>query len=340
MVKEWNLLRAVACLSIVLLHSSTQTAGVIGYSSVEKYELIRILLCYATPVFILLSEILLANKYKTSVPTDFFSKRLKFIIGPFVTFAIVDALVVNYIRTNNINVPDKIFNNLIGDFEGYFILVIFQFYIMHYVITRYNISLKKLLPFSFIFMFIHLQVLSWDSPPINEYKPYLIIPFTAWFGYFTLGYLIGENYSKVASFLKEYKWLTILLLIFSIYLISLSYISGVTEVSSKRIDIFPLAVSVCLFIIAWGQFIPNFKIINLVSNYSLGIYLLHWQIQRLISPYIVNLFSKYMNVTAIILLVFIISLVMSIVIIRLFSFFPFGKYLVGNIKRMYNVSSN
>ena len=96
MVKEWNLLRAVACLSVVLLHSTTQMGILLGGLQANYYDLFRIGLCYATPAFIVLSEIILANRYSLKVPSGFFIKRFKYIYIPFLVFSVIDGIVVNY----------------------------------------------------------------------------------------------------------------------------------------------------------------------------------------------------------------------------------------------------
>lgn len=332
MIKEWNLLRTVACLSIVLLHSTTHIGRAIGYPQIENYHIYRLILCFATPTFIVLSEIILANKYNNKLPANFFKRRLKLIFGPFITFAIVDALVTNYLSTNGINLNENIFNNLLGMYEGYFILVIFQFYILHYLIIRFKISVERLLPISIVVMIIHLYLLKSGIPFFYEHRATLKLIFTAWFGYFTVAFLIGKHYQAISQFLKSYKWLTIILVFFSIYLIFMSYNAGNTNIDSRRIDIFPLSIVISLAVLAWGQIIPNLKIINLISNYSLGIYLLHWQVQRIISPYIANLFN---STSTRVLGLFIISLTISIIIIKLISLLPFGKFLVGNTKRGY-----
>ena len=123
MVKEWNLLRVTACLSIVLLHSTTQTGRALGYvPQSELYEFFRIVLCYATPTFIILSEIILANRYKEKIPKGFFVKRLKFIVIPYLIFAVIDSLIARRFNPHfdlNKTIVEKIWENIFpGAFVG------------------------------------------------------------------------------------------------------------------------------------------------------------------------------------------------------------------------------
>ncbi|CDQ38371.1 acyltransferase family protein [Virgibacillus salexigens] len=334
MIKEWNLLRTIACLSIVLLHSSTIIGRSIGYTAIENYYIIRIILTYATPTFIVLSEIILSNRYQSQLPERFFLKRFKLIFLPFISFAIIDAIVVNYLSVNDINIINKIISNLAGGYEGYFILIIFQFYILHYIILKYRISVEKLLPVSITIMLAHLGLLNSDLDLIAEYKTYLKLPFTAWLGYFSVAFLIGKHYVKIANFIRNYKWMTLILAFFSIHLILVSFEAGYNQVDSRRIDIFPLSISISLAVLAWGQIIPNYKLINMISNFSLGIYLVHWQILRFFSPFLLE-FTKDVSPTLQIIIMFIFTLILSMIVIKVISLLPFGKYIIGNTKRVY-----
>ncbi|MFC0013773.1 MULTISPECIES: acyltransferase family protein [Allobacillus] len=334
MIKEWNLLRTVACLSVVLLHTTTQIGRSIGYPNIDSYYFLRILLTYATPTFIVLSEVILANKYNNRIPEGFFTKRIKLIIFPFIIFAVIDALVVNYISANGIDITQKIISNLTGNFIGYFILIIFQFYILHYLIIKFNISVLKLFPISIFVMYVHLWAIQQNFPFINEHATFFKLFFTAWGGYFTIAFLIGKEYQTIAKFLYKYRWLTVVLLFYIVMFLFASYEGGNTRVDSRRLDIFPLSVGVSLFVLAWGQKLANFNFINIISNYSLGIYLLHWQVQRIITPYLTNKLIDISPHIQIIVL-FTLSVVISMLIIKLISFLPFGKYIVGNTRRTY-----
>lgn len=330
MIKEWNFLRVFACLSVVLLHSTTNMKTASGeFPTIENFQLFRILLTYATPTFILLSEIILANKYSEVLPSDFLRKRMKFLLGPFLSFAIIDALIVAYISVDKVNVIGKIIKNIQGDYAGYFILIIFQFYILHYIITRFKIPVKNLL---FIGTAVMIVYLSYITQPDFEYNLYWKLPFIGWLGYFVVAYTIGIHYRKIAAVLKQYKWFTLIPVYYTGYLVSQSYEAGITMVNSIRVDIFPFTVAMTLALLAWGQTIPNNRIVQIISNYSLGIYLLHWQIQRIIAPYIANV---YQNSLLGVLVLFIISLILSMIIIYIISLLPFGKYIVGNTKRKY-----
>lgn len=331
MIKEWNLLRVIACLSIVFLHSTSQVGLATGFPKTEYYQLIRTILCYATPTFVILSEIILANRYPHKLPEKFWTKRLKWIFAPYISFAVIDAFVSYKISPTSVDIDQMILKNIfLGNFEGYFILIIFQFYVLHYFVTKYKIPTNVLIPISILSMIIHFEIVNGDISFVKENMGLFKIPFTAWFGYFTIAYVIGKHYKKASALLLKHKWLTLAGVLLSLMCVFVFFKAGYTSVGSRRIDLLPLTVAISIAVIAWGQLIKNTKIINTISNYSFGIYLLHWQIQRYfgydISQYFEGTFTR-------VIALFFFSLGASMLIIKIVSMLPFGSYIVGNVKR-------
>ncbi len=333
MIKEWNLLRVVACLTIVLLHSTTQTGWKHGFPDIDYYHTIRAILCYATPTFVVLSEIILANKYPNGLPKGFWLKRFKYIYLPFISFAIIDAL-ATYYQNPKTDLLTKLKDNIIeGDFGGYFVLIIIQFYILHLIVTKFKFSMLWFVPLSIMVMEISLNVLRLEIPFVEENEHRLTISFTTWIAYFAIAFLIGKHYTVVAEKLRVYKWHTILMVIASILYMFVMTKTGLEGVTSRRVDLLPLVISMCLMVLAWGQYIPNSKIVNTISNYSFGIYLLHWQIQRFIAPYTANYFN---HTSTRVLGLFFISLILSMILIKLISYLPFGSFIVGRTTRKWD----
>lgn len=329
-INEWNLLRTIACLSIVFLHSMTMVSRINEPSQIELFTFLQIILCYATPTFLVLSAIILSNQYPQSLPSGFWKKRFKWIYVPFLFFGFIDALVLMH-KGNAIILSDKLINNMVfGLYEGWFVLVIFQFYILHFLVIHLKVSMKWIVPISLVTMILYLNILNGGHPFVGEYKSYLKIAFFAWIGYFSIAFIIGKYYKGLAKTLKKYRWLTLLSLIVSVLLIYYNYQTGFTSVNSRRWDLIPLVFSVTMFVIAWGQSVPSFRVVSMISNYSFGIYLVHWQLQRYITDPIVELFP---NIATQVVGLFIASVILSIITIKLVSLLPFGSYLVGKVKK-------
>lgn len=332
MIKELNLLRTIACLSIVFLHSTTLMGRVVGHPQIELYHFSRIALCFATPTFVVLSIIILANRYRDNLPENFWASRFKFIYLPYVSFAVIDAFVVKYFEPH-VLLDQRILENLLtGKFVGWFILVIFQLYFLYYFVVKYKLSMKWLFPISLLISTVYLTRIYGDIniPFLKNFEYTLKLPFLAWFGYFTIAVIIGKHYKLISEKLLKYRWLTFLWFFISLSILYISYRSGITGIHSRRLDLYPLVLSITAVILAWGQLIPKSKLINTISNYSFGIYLLHWEIQRFIAPYVGQYFIH--RSTKIIVL-FITSLFLSMVIIKIISHLPLGSYVIGTVKR-------
>ena len=81
-IDEIFLLRSIACLSIVFLHafarSFLEENGVVNS--------INMLLTFGTPTFVFISEFILARSYLGKLPSDFWRKRVKFVLLPYLLF--------------------------------------------------------------------------------------------------------------------------------------------------------------------------------------------------------------------------------------------------------------
>lgn len=79
LVNEIFLLRAFACLAVVVIHSINSVFANFGIRKVPEYMeinnvlfVIQILLMFGTPMFVFISEFILANAYKGDAPKGFF----------------------------------------------------------------------------------------------------------------------------------------------------------------------------------------------------------------------------------------------------------------------------
>src|SRR5699024_9944664 len=205
LIKEWDFVRVIASLSIVLLHATTRIAKVNGHIENDFYQVFRILLTASTAVFILLSIIIISHIYKNRLPNDFIRKRIKYILLPFLFFAIVYAY-YNGIIEGSGNFYQKLLDNFKGNYVGWFILPIFQLYLV------------------FCFINLKLQVL-----------------FPLWLVYFGIAYFIGNYYKKFSQFLeKKYTFILIIVLFtLSILLVTFNFNNGNHSVNSRRIDLIP-----------------------------------------------------------------------------------------------------
>ncbi|PYF07573.1 acyltransferase family protein [Ureibacillus chungkukjangi] len=329
-IKEWDLLRVIACLSILLLHTTTFNNLVRGSAENSDFvHFVRILLCFATPTFILLSIIILAARYKEGIPAKFWSSRLQFLVIPYLVWAIADAVVIEVKYQNGV-LYDSIINNIFyGGFVGWFVVVILQLYLLFWCMVKFKWPQIIVLPFAILIYFFHLQLFSLPYTFYQENNIYQKLYGSSWLIYFVIAYLIGVNYEKLRPALKKYRIVTLIFTILAGIYIWINFGQGQTDIHSRRVDIVFFVVGMTSMILAYGQSLPHFKITQLISKYAFMIYLIHWNVLNLTATYFVELIP----ISAIrIIAMFGFTLVITILIAKIISYFPFGKWIVGKIR--------
>lgn len=327
MIKEWDLLRAIACVSIVLLHTTTWIISLQTPVENELYTFLRLILCFATPTFILLSIIILANRYPDKLPKKFWSSRILYIYLPFVAFSAIDALN----RMNEIKgFGEYFYNNVVlGRFTGWFILVIFQLYFLYWLITKFRWSRWIIFPLGIVASYIHFHELLFSRDFYETYALELRITATIWLMYFVFAYYVGRHYTVIAPWLLKGRYVLLLLVAASIYYLYDRYEALNIIVESRTIYLVPTVITVTLTILAWGQLVPKLKIVDLISRYAFAIYLGHWQVMFYVAKPIVDTFeATYIRIP----LIFSVAIAGSILFAYALQHVPGGQFVVGKIK--------
>lgn len=324
MVYEWNALRAIACLSIVLLHATTNIEIINGYIDQSYYQFFRLLLCFATPTFILLSILILANRYQHQLPSQFLWHRFQFIFIPFVAAGIIYA--ANAAFHYNENFWDALYRHIVlGDFSGWFVMTIFQLYILFFIVKKYKISSILFIPILFLLGIVYMTLANLNLDYFIQNDHFMRLLFVGWLPYFVFAYFIGSHYERFANYLVKYKFLTVLSAILATTILYINYYLGAQQITSRRIDmiLFVLAIAIC--ILAFAQILPKLSFIHIISRYSFGIFLIHWLIQEYLAPYSALLPTTSLQVTSL----FFASLLVCMLLIKIISFVPFSAYLIG-----------
>ncbi|WP_335870661.1 acyltransferase family protein [Bacillus sp. 2205SS5-2] len=343
MVNEIFLMRSVACLGIVILHSVDR---VFPEGSSVIISLVKLLLVCSTPIFIFISEFILAKTYREELPSTFWGKRIKYVLLPFLFFGTFYALAKaiqeslgseGHVVTLFLTFLWK--HLILGDYHGYFILVIFQFYLLHYFFHK---LLKKANPvlmigLSLLTTLAYLGFFNFTNPlptPIWEYiwETFYWIPFPGWLFYFTLAYYCGVYYEEfITSLKKSAKWILITPILFAIISLTIDRLGWIEVISSKRVDMVFYSTSLILLLYyAANQMknIPRFFIV--ISQYSFGIYLFHPF--YLAVMYMVFSIISYTFSPAVEFLLYVTgSTLLSMISTYVLNKLPFGKYVSGRI---------
>ncbi|WP_342471246.1 acyltransferase family protein [Ureibacillus sp. FSL K6-3587] len=323
-------MRVVACLSVLLLHSTTfynMEQGLTENSVMIHY--VRILLCYATPTFIMLSVIILSAKYKDQLPGSFWPSRIQFILLPFVFWAFIDAVVIELQYRHGL-LWRSFWNNVIyGEFVGWFVLVIFQLYLLFWMMVKWKWPSFVVLPICIIIYFLQHRLFGTPYPFFQENHMYEKLYGTGWYIYFAMAYFIGSNYEKIQPLLIKYRIFTLLFTALSALYIWYGYKFGMVEIHSRRMDLVPFVVGMTNAVLAYGQLIPSYRIIRIISKYAFMIYLIHWNVLSLTAKYFVGFLPNgYLAVLGMIIFAVLVSIIVS----KTISYLPFGKWIVGKIR--------
>lgn len=353
LINEIFVLRAIACLVVVLLHSVSSYLGHLnsGSEDVERsLRVFQLFLMFGTPTFIFISEVLISNSYQEKIPSGFFSKRVKFILVPYIVMGIFYAWFSLW-ELGQLNSGEFLINSLenvfLGGYHGYFVLIVFQFYILHFIFQRYvadkysplmvlGTSLVVNLGYLGLFNVIRLPQSS-NEYLLTFWSDDFKLLFFGWIFYFAVAFYCGRNFDKVKGMVNRNVGKIGVALILSIALLMFDYfILGFESIHSKRFDNVFYTISmigILLFLASKIKKVPY--LIMLVSRYSFGIYLLH--------PFFISIFENYVvftnNVFLYIAMTFLLAVVCSILLTFLFNKFNIGAYAVGKVRSKGRFSS-
>ncbi|MDG5789577.1 acyltransferase family protein [Evansella sp. AB-P1] len=342
MINELFVLRSIACLCVVMVHAIAIGLNSIPSSNITNlnyflFDSLNMLLYFGTPVFIFISQFLISYSYKNKdLPDYFINKRIKLLFLPFLFMAFFYS--IPYMSSLE-GWSFKLFMNvIIGDYHGYFILIIFQFIILHKLFHRQLkvFNPKIVIPVSLFINITYLWIFNYTTAPNFQYAAYIWdrfywVPFLGWIFYFTLGFYCGHYYKEFLALLKKYKKLILIAPIFSsIMLLALYHFDLLAIHSSKRIDILFHTTSLIFFLYYVATKLKQIpELLITISQYSFGIYLLHYFYQSVIDYlYQMNpvpLGSMY------ILLLFTLSITFSIGTVYYVNKWKYGQYIVGKI---------
>lgn len=336
LINEVFWLRSIACIAVTLGHAIN--SGYFFYPQPNIFHSVTYVLnmavLFGVPVFVFISEFLLANKYTEKVPKGFMKRRVKILLLPYLFMSIIYA----FTSVETWSLQD-VFNRLaasifLGDSAVYFILIIFQFYLLHLILRKYlnSHSAKFVIPIALLFSFLYLAFFNFVEVPNSVIGHFIWtkgywIPFPGWLFYFVLGFYCGRNYQEVLNVLRK-KWVFTMPLITLFLMLLMNNFFGL-DYDSKRVDMLLYASSVIFLIFYTSSLINKVpKLVMFISNYSFSIFLLnlfYFHLIRYIEP------PAFLNIISYTFLGFILILLLCIGTAYLFNQFSFGKYFVGRI---------
>ncbi|GGJ85921.1 putative membrane-bound acyltransferase YfiQ [Lentibacillus kapialis] len=342
-INEIFFLRTIACLAVVFLHAISSSLLFADGHNETMLRIVQLFLMFGTPTFVFISELLLANSYQDKIPNGFFSKRVKFILTPYIIMAIIYAW-FNLWNANQLTISSfvsDVIGNVLGGYHGYFVLIIFQFYILHFIFQKYiahryspwlilGVSLIINIGYLGIFNVLRLPP-SANEHILNFWNDGFKLLFFGWIFYFAVAFYCGRNYDLIKHKVTRNAGKIITVLALSVSLLMFDYfILGFESIHSKRFDIVFYTMSIIgilIYLASKMNKVPN--LVMLISRYSFGIYLLH--------PLLISLIVKYGlvpndNLILYIAITFLVTVSTAVFLTFLLNKSRIGVYVVGKVK--------
>jgi len=353
-VKEVFMLRSVACLGIVLFNTLGTAIDQFGLDQeasehallLKWINSVQMLLLFSTPMFVYISGFILSKSYPERVPSDFLSKRAKYILIPYVLVALLYSIVELYTESSThtfkLFVYEAAKNILLADYFGYFLLVVFQFYLLHLLFVRHvsrRFSMKQVITVSIAVNALYLAAFSLFDLASLPYSNYYIasflnkVPAPAWIAYFSIAYYCGLHYESFIRLLnRRIKWLFILIIVCGAAVLAAFLFGWIDRIYSKRIDVLFYAIGMILGMFYLSRKWRTPSVLVLISRYSFGIFLVSRFILfgvALLAPTSYSV-AKFGTFT---IIAFVVAIAGSIMVTYMLNRFRYGAYLVGRIGR-------
>ncbi|MEX6218795.1 acyltransferase family protein [Mammaliicoccus sciuri] len=330
--------RAIFCLIIVGVHILSRYLNDVELQDHNRMIVVtfQILILFGTPCFIILSESLISMVYKDKLPKNFLVKRFKYIMIPY--FSIGTFYVYSkYKLGSNEESFWQLFkeNLLIGDWDGWFVMAIFQFYILHLIFHKILSKANPIIMIviSFVISLTHSYLMYNNDAYSNWWNDFYPLfhrtNILYWLFYFVFGYYLGKYYNEVLSFMeKKLKWLVVSIVILALSIIYSIYQNDVTFVQSNRYDIILYSSLVFIFVLVISKKLSKFNISILffIGEISFFIYLTHKIMLYYMAKYTFHFIDQFFmyNITT-----YIFALSLSVGLAVVLSFLPFSRFIIG-----------
>lgn len=298
-------MRVLLCILVVVTHILTQYTINLDPDDNQLQVLywIRNILIVATPDFIILSVMLTTLNYKTQLPKGYLRQRIKYLLMPYILIG----LFYSFSEATQMDRPllnEFISNVLLGNWYGYFILVIMQFIILNKIIYKIKPDLFKskipvfismIITFGYLYSYYNIEAV---RQFIDTYYPLgSSTVIFGWLFFYFFGTYIGAHYGRIKNSIQSHSALLILFMIIAFTVFILLNDGDYWTVTSFHYSLMLYHTAGFLMILYAAIQLDGYaeSLVNMISKFSLFIFMLH----PIILPYIYNYTSIYQSSTII-----------------------------------------
>ena len=360
-IEEINSLRGFGALAVMAIHTAAHFTEAQSFNILVLTNLwLDVAFQFAVPMFILISGFVLAKNYSDNFSLkDFYIKRLRSIIPQYTLFSVLYTLFNNWeaMENNPLNINlTLVIKNILqfnaADHLWYFSLII-QFYITYPIIIKIYKFFKLRGRVELLLAFLLMIQILWMAGTLSPYSDIIKINFIAYLFYFGMGIYSCDHYDQLKNRINH---LTPLLVATSFALVmgsSYPIIIGLTTgyrfndiplyylIGSEivypilRISTFMLIFNMASSLVGKRSFLA--KAVNKIGDYSFGIYLIHMFFNKytikVLKTHSVD-YNNWLYYPS----VFVATVILSYLSVRLISYIPYSYYLIGyrNKRKTFN----
>ncbi len=364
-IDELYYIRAIAALGILIIHATGSFAVYSEYNSKAMYlgifanQFFR----FGSPIFMMISGLVLFYNYRSMDEFNakaFYKKKALYILIPYIIWSIIYFGYRMYYANMHFEFSHIVLllkDILLGSSYShlYFIVLIFQFYLILPLLIKYLSKFMKEKPLKLFFILFILQaaILIYGryfkdynaTGLVGIFNKYYWKSIFGWFFYFLTGGILGLHYEKINGFIQKNikPILLIYILTTSLYLGQVyhnvfvnagrDYYDNFGSIRPETL-IYAL-ISMPLLIWISRKMVGKFNMLKSFGTYSLGIYFAHPLILEEIK---IKLFGRYTGIlgySRISSLFFLVSLGIALTfsIVLIIAMFKYRWILLGRIPK-------
>ncbi len=371
-IEEITIMRGFAILGIVLLHVTSYTLGSAG-TSLTAFKVgltLNQLVRFSLPLFLVISGFSLACNYDRSAGlnfTSFVGKRIKAVFVPYLFWSLVYFLFyviilekvpvgvkvtgLDSLSLNRLAFVTVFLKNLLFGWNYvhlYFVILIFQFYLIYpFVIRKLSGSRfqKPILIVSVIAYACLLVYLFYFRKPTGNFIFDIFVRYywqmlISWYIYFLFGLTIVIHFQEFKNLnCRNFTGITLIYLATSLLVVIESFLYGpanLGKLTSLRASVFLNTIPAIFFYFRLSHILKTTapKILGFLMHLghkSFGVYLVHLLVlantTSILNKALPGIFN--FNRTSFTLVLFVITLLGSLALVQIISYVPYGHLLVG-----------
>ncbi|WP_273484652.1 acyltransferase [Desulforamulus ruminis] len=307
-IQELDLLRALAALSVIIIHVTAAPLVLGERGTLYHYgmTLANQFARFSIPAFIFVTGLALFYNYtdfKSTQWQKYFKKRVVFVLLPYIFWSAGYFFIKQYFGPKDQSLPEILSQFgmalLRGDsyYHLYFVVLVFQFYLLFPLLlplfqrARRVMGRLTLLLFALYFAYICLSfynIKPWDSTVLQFLFRHQGKLFVTWSGFFILGAFCAFRLARVKEFLDRWIWpltlgagLLLLTMVWEFYARTAdpAVDAAYAATSLRPLGLLFTVVTLFAILALARRFVsghsPLARITTFFSDHSYGIYLAH-----------------------------------------------------------------